>query len=518
MGNLNNNRENTAAENNGDLYHLLFLNAAEGLILSDKSGTIIECNPRACQMFGYEDNELLGKLIEELIPRDKRNSHKGHRNEYMHHASNRPMGIGMVLMGLRKDGSEFPVEISLNAFGEGEEMKAMALITDITKRKEAEDKISKLNENLEQRVEQRTHEMMQTQNLYFTIARNFPDGTISVFDKDLNYLFFEGKELYQAGLDSSSILGTSIKDRLPTDIKDTVIDHLNKVFEGESGVIEFETKGNAYEINAVPLKDINDQINRILVVERNITVQKRAEQEVLKSLSQERALNELKSRFVSMASHEFRTPLSTVLSSISLIDRYTEGENREKIEKHIGRIKSSVQNLNGILNDFLSLDKLEEGNVSSNPVDFDIRELVFDVVDEMEATLKQGQQIEVSCECENNVITTDSKIIKNVLINLMSNAIKYSEPNKKINVDVECRDESLFIKVTDHGIGIPEDEQRHLFERFFRARNVINIEGTGLGLNIVKKYVDLLGGKLDYKSRLGLGTSFIVSLPLKNVT
>ncbi|HAW53250.1 MAG TPA: hypothetical protein DCX54_13130, partial [Flavobacteriales bacterium] len=250
-------------ENEDDLYRQLFLNAAEGLILSDHNGIIIESNPRAGVMFGYKQDELLGMTVDSLIPQSKRESHENHRTNYMKHPVNRSMGTGMILTGLKKDGTEIPIEISLNSFGKGENTRVMALITDISQRREIEERIKQLNEDLEKRVEQRTREMMQSQNLYFTIARNFPDGTISVFDKELNYLFFEGKELYQAGIDSRRIIGTSIKDRLPADVKENVLEHLARVFKGESGIMEFETKGNHYELNAVPLVDNNDKINQI---------------------------------------------------------------------------------------------------------------------------------------------------------------------------------------------------------------------------------------------------------------
>ena len=505
-------------ENENDLYRQLFLNAAEGLILSDHKGIILESNPRAGTMFGYTQEELMGLSVDALIPLNRIGAHENHRKGYMKNPVNRSMGSGMVLTGLKKDGSEIPIEISLNSYRDGENVKVMALITDITQRREIEERIKQLNEDLEKRVEQRTREMMQSQNLYFTIARNFPDGTISVFDKELNYLFFEGKELYQSGIDSRRIIGTSIKDRLPADVKETVLEHLASVFKGVSGIMEFETKGNHYELNAVPLVDNNDKINQILVVERNTTVQKRAETEMVNALNQERALNELKSRFVSMASHEFRTPLSTILSSISLVDRYNEGVNEEKISKHIGRIKGSVQNLNGILNDFLSLDRLEEGNVKTSPVDFDINELVADLIDEMEATLKKDQRVMVTFDCDTDVIHEDAKIVKNILINLTSNAIKYSREGQDITLVVELKENILTLTVSDKGIGIPLDEQHHLFSRFFRARNVTNIEGTGLGLNIVGKYVALLNGKIEFDSKPGKGTTFIVTLPLKDKT
>jgi PAS domain S-box-containing protein len=496
------------------VYRQLFLNAAEGLVLTDYRGVIVEVNPRCNEMFGYTEVELIGQKIEVLIPEDARGRHRGHRNEFAQSPSNRSMGSGMSLSGRKKDGTTFSVEISLNHFGSGSALKVMALISDITRRVEAEKRVKELNEKLEHKVEERTQELLRSQNLYVAIARNFPDGTISVFDKDLNYIFFEGKELYQAGIESEKLIGTSIKDRLPEDVKGAVIEHLDNVFSGESGIIEFETKGQVFEINAVPLIDSGGNIKQILVVERNITKQKRAENEILNALAQERALNELKSRFVSMASHEFRTPLSTILSSISLINKYNVGENDEKIDKHIGRIRSSVQNLTGILNDFLSLDKLEEGKIRTNVTEINIRDMVEDLMDELEAVMKSGQKVDVNCDIEKEVISIDGQIIKNILINLTSNAIKYSPENSIIKLTILIKNGEMEIAVSDNGIGIPPEEQHHLFERFFRAKNVTNIGGTGLGLNIVRKYVDLLNGDINFISELGKGTTFVVNLPL----
>lgn len=497
------------------VYRQLFFNAAEGLVLTDYQGIIVEVNPRCNQMFGYEDTALLGQKIEILIPEDARGRHRQHRSDFEKSPSNRSMGSGMYLSGRKKDGTTFPVEISLNHFGTKKELKVMALISDITRRVEAEKRVKELNEKLEHKVEERTQELLRSQNLYVAIARNFPDGTISVFDTNLNYVFFEGKELYQAGIESEKLIGTSIKDRLPEDVKGAVIEHLDNVFSGESGVIEFETKGQVFEINAVPLIDSGGNIKQILVVERNITKQKRAENEILNALAQERALNELKSRFVSMASHEFRTPLSTILSSISLINKYNSGENEEKVDKHIGRIRSSVQNLTGILNDFLSLDKLEEGKIRTNVTKINIRDMVEDLMDELEAVMKTGQKVDVNCDLDVDVILIDGQIIKNILINLTSNAIKYSPENSVIKLAINIKNGEMKMAVSDNGIGIPPEEQRHLFERFFRAKNVTNIGGTGLGLNIVRKYVELLNGDINFNSELGKGTTFVVTLPLE---
>ena len=498
------------------VYRQLFLNAAEGMVLTDHHGVIIEVNPRCSELFGYGMDEMLGQKIELLIPPGEREMHHKHRMNYQKNPQNRAMGLGMNLTAQHKNGSIFPVEVSLNHFGRGDEMRVMALISDISKRVEIENRIKDLNEKLEEKVEKRSQQLLQTQNLYVTIARNFPDGTISVFDKDLNYVFFEGKELYQAGIESDKLLGTSIRERLPEDVKGKVIEHLKKVLTGESGSIEFETKNQVFELNAVPLKNSDGDIDQILVVERNITKQKRAENEILNALAQEKALNELKSRFVSMASHEFRTPLSTVLSSISLIDKYNGTSNYEKIGKHIGRIKSSVQNLTGILNDFLSLDKLEEGKVRTNPVLMNIKDTIADLMDELEAVLKKGQNIHIKCDLEKEEVIIDAQILKNIIINLTSNAIKYSPEESEINLNVRLKDNKLRIQVKDHGIGIPKEEQKHMFERFFRAKNVTNIGGTGLGLNIVRKYVDLLNGNIKFSSELGKGTKFTVELPIED--
>ncbi len=498
------------------VYRQLFLNAVEGMILVNHRGEIIEINPRISEMFGYDQEELLGQRVEVLIPDSLRKSHTQSREKFHSNPENRAMGIGMNLSGQKKDGSVFPVEISLNHFGAGNDLRIMALISDISKRVEIENKIKELNEKLEEKVEKRSQQLLQSQNLYVAIARNFPDGTISVFDKDLNYVFFEGKELYQAGIESDKLIGTSIKDRLPADVKDKIIAHLDDVFKGKSGSIEFETKDQVFEFNAVPLPKSDDSIEQILVVERNVTKQKRAENEILNALAQEKALNELKSRFVSMASHEFRTPLSTVLSSVSLIQKYNDADNTEKIGKHVGRIKTSIQNLTGILNDFLSLDKLEEGKVRTNLVLVNLKEIIAEITDELELMLKSGQTINESIALEKENVIIDKQILKNILLNLTSNAIKYSPEESEIILDVELKNDLLKICVEDQGIGIPEEEQKHMFERFFRAKNVTNIGGTGLGLNIVKKYVELLNGSIKFKSELGKGTKFTVELPIED--
>ncbi len=236
-------------------------------------------------------------------------------------------------------------------------------------------------------------------------------------------------------------------------------------------------------------------------------------QELQVALGKERELSELKSRFVSMASHEFRTPLSTILSSAALISRYPTEDQFAQREKHVGRIKSAVTNLTGILNDFLSLSKLEEGKISVKIQDCRLEEICQEVMQETEGILKKDQKIEYSGVAKDIIFRTDARILKNIFFNLVSNAIKYSDAGSVISCDFQSEDDHVIISIADEGIGIPIEDQKHLFSRFFRASNVESIQGTGLGLNIVRKYVKLLGGEISYTSTIGLGTTFIVKLP-----
>lgn len=238
-----------------------------------------------------------------------------------------------------------------------------------------------------------------------------------------------------------------------------------------------------------------------------------AHEELKSILAKERELSELKSRFVSMASHEFKTPLTSILSSASLIERYSETEQQPKRKKHIERIKSAVQNLTNILNDFLSLEKIESGSIKSYNEAIDLQSTVRDIIDEMTPILRADQVINFNFK-GNSKAFLDKHLLKNILINLLSNAIKYSPAENDIELRIEATDK-IHIEVEDHGIGIPDEDKVHMFQRFFRAGNATNIQGTGLGLTIVKRYLDLMDGSIDFRSELDKGTTFEVEIPLK---
>lgn len=362
------------------LFEAIFQYATMGILVTNQEGKIILVNKFAAKEFGYEEPGLVGKVVEDIIPARFHGQHKRDRQFYYHHAETRAMGAGRDLYGLRKDGSEFPVEVSLSPFHTDEGIFVIAFIIDITIRKEK-----------------------------------------------------------------------------------------------ESAEIQYQEK---------------------------IT-------QILNSLTQEKELNDMKSRFVSMASHEFRTPLSTILSSASLIAKYHSTEDQPKREKHIERIKSAVRNLTGILNEFLSIGKIENGKIEVRYSEFDLKELITSVCNEMQDIKKAGQKINYTHSGKSK-LRLDIELLRNILINLLSNAIKFSREGNIIEIASKIGAGEAVIKIKDDGMGISAEDQQHLFERFFRGNNVSNIQGTGLGLHIVGRYVELMNGSISLKSELDKGTEFLL--------
>ncbi len=266
---------------------------------------------------------------------------------------------------------------------------------------------------------------------------------------------------------------------------------------------------------------LSDVVNKLLATNQQlyheIQERKAAEQSLLllqmelqQALKKEQDLGLLKTRFVSMASHEFRTPLSTILSSASLMDQYTLTEQQEKRHRHFSKIKNSVDILTMLLNDFLSISRLEEGIVELHVETFSFHAFCQEVIDEMTALLKKGQRIITDHKNDDLVMKMDKKLLKLILINLISNASKYSDEDKTIVCETKIVGNQFSISIIDQGMGIPEEDKTHMFDRFFRASNAMNIKGTGLGLYIVRRYAEMMNGDLMFESELGKGSTFTV--------
>ncbi len=278
----------------------------------------------------------------------------------------------------------------------------------------------------------------------------------------------------------------------------------------------------AMEKISADLKQLNASLeqkvdDRTKMLKETLAELEKSKEEVSEALQKEKELSDLKSRFVTMASHEFRTPLSTILSSASLIAKYTKEDEQEKRDKHINRIKEAVGNMRIILEDFLNLEKLEADSVKANVQVLNMTECVNEIsktIADLQQIAKRGQKIYISQEGIDKEIKVDMMLLKNILINLVSNAIKFSPENSEINILLEVGNDLLKLSVKDEGIGISEEDKEHLCERFFRAKNATNIQGTGLGLHIVSKYLELMSGKIEIESILNIGTTIRLIIPL----
>lgn len=383
----------------------LFLYATEGILVANEKGEITRANPSAEKLFGYEKGELDGRKIEVLVPKRLAHKHTDHRDRYNQHPHARSMGAGMELYGLKKNGTEFPVEISLSPYSTSEGKFVIAFLVDSTMRKQAEEKLKNYSSELEKQVK-----------------------------------------------------------------------------------------------------------NRTLILEEAIEELEKTKKNLHIALDKEKELNELKTRFVSMASHEFRTPLTTMMSSLSLVNKYADQNDTENRSKHVSKIKTSINNLTDILNDFLSVSKLEEGKIENQPEEMNLKTFIADIITEMKGMTTNGQTL-VQQHSGNGTVLLDKKLLKNVLFNLISNAIKFSPKGGLVEITSQASATSVRISVKDSGIGIPKEDQKHLFERFFRGHNATHIQGTGLGLNIVAKYAELMNGSIDFESKENTGTTFTIIIP-----
>lgn len=497
-------------------FKALFEFATVGIVVINKKGHIELANPCVQKMFGYENVELIGQPVEILIPESLRKKHVHHREGYFERPKARPMGSGLELYAHKKDGEEFPVEISLGHYDFNGEIFAVAFVTDITQGKHDREVLVQL--------EERFSKAFNSSPVAKSIS-GLDDGIIVDVNESFLFLFeYTRAEVIGHSADELKLFGNEDERKR---LLQTLRNH-GKVRNLELTVYSKSMKPIEILLSSEIIS--LDGKEHLLTTRVDITEKKKAEQELIKmnqelenrvrerteelteSLEREKELGELKSRFVSMASHEFRTPLSAILSSVSLIGRYTEPEQIEKRQKHIDRIKSSVQNLTDILNDFLSLDKLEQGKIEVEKESIDLKEFVEDILEEMHGVVKEGQKIKHIHQGKNEIFQ-DRKIIRNVLLNLLSNAVKYSGENEEIILTTSVNDKDVSIIVKDNGIGIPVEEQQHLFTKFFRAKNAVNIQGSGLGLTIIKRYVELLRGTITFTSAVNEGTTFIVEFP-----
>jgi PAS domain S-box-containing protein len=496
-------------QKNSNIFRLLSEAVSEGIIVVNDKQEIVASNGAANVMFGYKDGELLGKPLNTLIPTNFHNAHDGHFKDFVKGGAKRQMGHGRTLKGLTKKGVDFPVEAGLNPFRLYGNTYVMALVTDITERKKVEDELS---------------------------------HWFKIFNESLNEIYvFNASSLRFINVNHGALLNTGytleeLRKMTPVTIKPefnktTFKALLKPLADGKKQKLEFETvhkrkEGSTYPVEVhLQLSSIGQEKVYVAIIlditERKAYTQnlegivaERTEQ-LEEALAKEKELGELKTKFLSLVSHEFKTPLSSILTSTTLLTKYTKTDQQDKRDKHLNTIKGKIKYLDNILNDFLSVERLESGKVNYKFSTFPLSKVVNEVVYDSNMLLKEGQKIQYPQQIDDVVLEFDEKILELVLSNLVHNAIKYSPENSKIDIQVKKRKKDLSVAIIDKGIGIPKKEQKFIFDRYFRAGNALNTQGTGIGLNIAKRHLENLGGDIIFQSTENKGTKFEIQIPIE---
>ncbi|HEA19811.1 hypothetical protein LCGC14_1415960 [marine sediment metagenome] len=621
-------------EKNSNIFRLLSEAVSEGIVVVNEEQQIVAANMRANDMFGYADEELVGKPLDILIPKTYRKVHKKHVKDFYLKHENRRMAEGRSLYGLRKNGKQFPLEVGLNPFSLYGHTYVLALVIDITERRkiqknqkiktaaleaalngititdalQADNPIIYANTAFEKITGYPTAEILgkncrflqakdrdqvgvsdirnalkQGKGCHVQLRNYKKDGTLfwnevsinpitdetgrithfvgiqnditerkmaeqkighlaRIFDESLNEIYvFDADTLrfvntnYGAQKNTGYALAECRK-MTPLDLKPEFTEAkfrklMAPLLNGSEGKVDFETvhrrkDGSTYpvEVHMQPstlddrrmivaiILDISDRKNYTQKLEK--TVEQRTEQ-LKKALETEKELNELKTKFLSLVSHEFKTPLSGILTSATLVGKYPKEDQQEKRDKHLKTIIGGVHHLTSILDDFLSMERMEKGKEVYRYSEFSLSKLVNEVIYNANMLLKGGQRINYPQNIDDVTIHQDEKITSLVLTNLLNNAVKYSPEDTEIDLKVDLLADKTVFHIKDQGIGIPKKDQKHIFDRYFRAENVLTTQGTGIGLNIVKAHVENLGGNVSFTSIQHKGSTFTVELPLK---
>lgn len=405
----------------------------------------------------------------------------------------------------------------------------------------SQETIRKQNEGLENSIDERTSELVNSNKIILDYKFALDESCIvAVTDQKGTIQFVNDNFCKISKYSKDELIGQDHRIiNSGHHSKEFILDLWTTISKGNvwRGEIKNKAKdGTIYWVDTtiVPFLNKEGKPYKYLAIRSDITQRKNVEENIIKlnedlegkvkertleltdSLFREKELNEMKTRFVSFASHEFRTPLANILSSSSLIKMYNKPEEGERRLKHINRISSSVKNLTEILDDFLTHGELEQGVIEIKNSLFHLPEFILKVAEELNGMVNEKNQEIIHHHNGEAMIEQSGKVLRNILLNLLSNASKYSPKEKEILLSSSVANNRVSISIKDYGIGIPEEDQKKLFAQFFRAGNVEHIQGTGLGLSIVKKYVELINGNIDFISKPGEGTTFTIEFPQNN--
>lgn len=478
---------------------VVFDESPVGIVISDLSGRPLQTNRAFLEMFGYAEGELWEmRFLDASYPEDierhlalVREAFEGKRS-----------GFSIDKRYFRKNGEIFwaRLNVSLVKSDRGAIEFIISMLEDITRQKEVEEALR------------------QSEERYRTLAEAAHD-MIFVIGKNDEVIYVNSYASHFVDPPECKIIDQPRQLMFPQEIAERQGKNLRKVFEtGRELYVESLTpfsKGDVWLGTwLVPIRNGQDEITSVLGVARDITQQKKAEEKLKAAYEKEKELGELKSMFVSRTSHEFRTPLSTILSSAELLEYYGKDWPEQKKAYHFHRIQNTVKEMTRLLEDIMIIERVEAGRLTCHPSSMNLAEFFSNAIEDARLGDRDSHKFIFSSNGNFADAAMDEHLLRQVFMNILSNAIKYSERNTTIHILLERLDTRCVLTVKDQGIGISAEDRRHLFERFYRGKNVGAVSGTGLGLAIVKESVLLMQGEIKVNSCLGQGTEIRVTLPV----
>jgi PAS domain S-box-containing protein len=476
----------------------LLASANDAVVTIDERSRIVDWNAAAERMFGWSRIEAIGRTLTDLIvPPAVRTLHHEGVERFLRDGTAPIFNRRVETLALRRSGEEFHAELSVWPVKSGDRHTFSSFIRDISRRKANEKALA------------------ESEAKYRKVVENVNEGILVTAGGRI--LYANPRALELTGLDDETAKSKPFIEFIHPDDRERVLGNHMRRLKGEPvenhyqfRVIHRNGEARWLEISAVVFEWQNAPATLNFLID--VTQRRQIEQDMRAALARERELSELKSRFVAVASHEFRTPLSAILSSIELLDDYGPRLPDSERKEIVGLIKDAVTRMNKMIEQVLLTSKLEAGKFAFDPRPRNIPELLVQVAAEMDQATPQASRIAMRCEGVDQMRLVDGKLLSHILVNLLGNALKYSPPDSAVTCIATAEGERLLLSIADRGIGIPPGDLPRLFESFHRGTNVGNIQGTGIGLHIVKECVELHHGSIEVQSEPGQGATFHVRL------
>ncbi len=484
------------------------------IVITNREGNIEYVNPKFCEVTGYNFDEAIGQNPRILKSGDWKSD--------AYHGMWDDISSGRSWTGIfhnkKKNGELFWESAHISPIKDfnGEITHYIAVKEDITEKVKNEEQLAKYREHLEEMVEERTAQLNSQNNFLRSLIDTIPNP---LFVKDSEGCYTDVNPAFEKffGLTKNDILGKKLDLVLSGEAKEIAILTDEKLMK-EKGIVNYETyfeDGNKNKIAVLVYKasfGTSDQIEGLVGIFFDISLRKDLEEKTIEALNREKELNEMKTNFISMASHEFRTPLTTILASADLVEMYYKKWPEDKVINHIKKIQDSVTYMTSLLDDVLTLSRADRGKIKFSPTKVNLKDLCSQLMNEIKYQTLPGHNLVFDYKLDDEIFKLDNKLLTQILNNLLSNAVKFSPEGGKILLSVTKKQKKIQFIVEDEGLGIEPNDLKNIFEPFYRGKNVTEIHGSGLGLNIVKNAVELCGGDIMIESEVNKGTKITFTI------